>query len=136
MSWGIGGMVYACLLDDAKGLTGFNPAPDVCVLASWLLWTNKPLPRELSLYDKRLRENEELIAKLQDDLSYLQNEVIFDPETRIYSPSYFHVRLQEEIVRSERYRHFLSLVFDSCQFEEQSIDPPGHARDPADRGGK
>lgn len=66
--------------------------------------------RELSLYDKRLRENEELIAKLQDDLSYLQNEVIFDPETRIYSPSYFHVRLQEEIVRSERYRHFLSLV--------------------------
>jgi GGDEF domain-containing protein len=66
--------------------------------------------RELSVYDKRLRESEELIAHLQGELQFMQNEVIFDPETRLHSPSYFHVRLQEEIVRSERYRHFLSLI--------------------------
>lgn len=66
--------------------------------------------QELQAYDKRLRESEEMIARLQDELQFLQNEAIFDPETRIYSPSYFYVRLQEEIVRSERYRHFLSLI--------------------------
>lgn len=66
--------------------------------------------RELAVYDQRLRESEEHIARLQDELQYLQNEAIYDPETRIHTPAYFHVRLQEEIVRSERYRHFLSLV--------------------------
>lgn len=66
--------------------------------------------QELKDYDKRLRESEEMIARLQDELQFLRNETIYDPETRIYSPSYFHVRLQEEIVRSERYRHFLSLI--------------------------
>jgi GGDEF domain-containing protein len=65
---------------------------------------------ELQLYDKRLRESEEEIAHLQDELQGLQRELIFDPETRIHSPAYFQVRLQEEIIRSERYRHFLSLV--------------------------
>lgn len=66
--------------------------------------------KELAVYDKRLRESEEVSARLLDQIQQLQSESIFDPETRIHSPSYFHTRLQEEIGRSERYRHFLSLI--------------------------
>ena len=43
-------------------------------------------------------------------MQHLQTESIHDPDTGIFSSAYFHARLKEEIVRSERYRHFLSLI--------------------------
>lgn len=66
--------------------------------------------KELARYDQKLRENEEQIARLQSELQRLQGEVIRDRETNLFSLAYFHSRLAEEITRSERYRHFFSLV--------------------------
>jgi GGDEF domain-containing protein len=68
------------------------------------------LNQELAQYDRRLRECEERIAHLQWENQQLQHDSIHDPQTALFSSEYFHARLQEEIVRSERYRHFLSLV--------------------------
>ena len=65
---------------------------------------------ELQEYNRKLRECEEQVCGLQEEVRRLQSESIFEQETKLYSPSYFHVRLQEELIRSERYRHFLSLV--------------------------
>lgn len=66
--------------------------------------------QELAVYDRKLREAEERNTQLERELQRLQNEVIHDRETSIYTPAYFHTRLTEEIIRSERYRHFLSLI--------------------------
>jgi GGDEF domain-containing protein len=71
---------------------------------------NSQLSQELASYNLKLRENEEQIEILKEELQFLRHEVIHDPETNLYSPAYFHARLNEEIVRSERYRHFFSLV--------------------------
>jgi GGDEF domain-containing protein len=66
--------------------------------------------KELEHYNLKLREYEEEIAQLQGEMQLLRDESIHDPETRLFSTSYFYARLREEIVRSERYRHFLSLI--------------------------
>ena len=66
--------------------------------------------RELAVYNHRLLEYEEQIAQLQDEVQRLRQESIHDQETALFSNTYFITRLNEEIVRSERYRHFLSIV--------------------------
>jgi GGDEF domain-containing protein len=47
---------------------------------------------------------------LHGELERSKRDSIHDPVTSLFSPAYFHTRLQEEILRSERYRHFLSLI--------------------------
>src|SRR5688572_13867202 len=66
--------------------------------------------RELAVYNTRLREYEEQLVQLNDEVQRLRHETIHDPDTSLYSNVYFHNRLQEEIIRSERYRHFLSMI--------------------------
>jgi GGDEF domain-containing protein len=53
---------------------------------------------------------EETITQLHRALEASLSDSIHDKETQLYSAAYFHARLQEEIVRSERYRHFLGLI--------------------------
>ena len=65
---------------------------------------------ELARYNKRLMEYEEEIVSLRGQVDLLKTEAIHDPATSLYSRSYFLSRLNEEIRRSERYRHFLSLI--------------------------
>ena len=66
--------------------------------------------KELEMYNQKLRESEELIARLQKEMQAFAKEAIHDRETALYSHAYFQARLGEEVVRSERYRHFLSLI--------------------------
>ena len=66
--------------------------------------------KELDSYNQRLKEYEESIARLQNDIQHLQREAIHDTKTSLFSPAYLYARLSEEIVRSERYRHFLSVI--------------------------
>jgi PleD family two-component response regulator len=66
--------------------------------------------RELAVYNTRLCDYEEQLAQMQDEMQRLRHEVIFDIDTGLFSNAYFHNRLHEEIIRSERYRHFLSLI--------------------------
>ena len=73
--------------------------------------------KELMDYDLKLRQSEEQIADLQDKMRGLQYEAIHDPDTQLYSNAYFHSRLNEEIIRSERYRHFLSLILIHVELE-------------------
>lgn len=80
------------------------------VLNDHRLMNEDAFTRELSVYNHRLREYEEQIAQLQDEVQRLKIEAIHDNETSLFSTSYFLTRLNEEIVRSERYRHFLSLI--------------------------
>lgn len=65
---------------------------------------------ELEQYDRELREKEELIYFLKRNLQQIEKEVITDRRSGLFSSSFFHARLKEEIARSERYRHFLSLI--------------------------
>lgn len=64
----------------------------------------------LSDYERRVRESDEALLRLRSELDQSRGDSIHDFETALYSPAYFHTRLQEEILRSERYRHFLSLI--------------------------
>ncbi len=68
------------------------------------------LSRELADYKNRLSELEEHCGRLRTQMQALQGDTIHDLDTSLHSLAYFHTRLKEEIVRSERYRHFLSLV--------------------------
>ena len=79
----------------------------------------KTFVRELSNYNERLREAEEQIVRLQDQLHRTNREAIHDRETTLLSTAYFHTRLQEELVRSERYRHFLSLILVHLDFQDK-----------------
>lgn len=67
--------------------------------------------------ERKIQEYEERIERLQDELQRLKTEAIHDIETSLFSTAYFHARLQEEIVRSERYRHFLSLILVHVDFK-------------------
>lgn len=40
----------------------------------------------------------------------LRGEAMIDPQTGLYSLAFFYTRLREEIIRSERYRNFLSVI--------------------------
>jgi len=72
---------------------------------------------ELADYDRKLRQSEEQIAYMQEKIRALQYEAIHDSDTQLYSNAYFHSRLNEEIIRSERYRHFLSLILIHVELE-------------------
>ncbi|HOE95325.1 MAG TPA: diguanylate cyclase [Candidatus Sumerlaeota bacterium] len=73
--------------------------------------------RELAVYNDKLRQAEERIASLEAALQHSRREAIHDRETALLSSAYFLTRLQEEIVRSERYRHFLSLILIHLQLK-------------------
>lgn len=75
--------------------------------------------KELDSYNQRLKEYEESIARLQNDIQHLQREAIHDTKTSLFSPAYLYARLSEEIVRSERYRHFLSLVLMHVELKDR-----------------
>ncbi len=64
----------------------------------------------LATPEARLNDLEHEIEVLQDRLKQLKTDAIHDQETGLYSNDYFHARLKEEIMRSERYRHFFSLI--------------------------
>ncbi len=65
---------------------------------------------ELRQYDNLLRKQEESIFFLRRDLKRLQKETIVDPKTELFSSAYFHSSLRNEMLRSERYRHFMTLA--------------------------
>ena len=119
---------------DGRIRTYGSPVVLIYLGSSRIIMDEAAFFQELSIYDKRLREHEEQIAQLQDELQLLQHEVIYDQDTRIHSPSYFHVRLQEEIIRSERYRHFLSLILVPRRLAAEPFDATGRPRNPPDRG--
>ena len=75
--------------------------------------------KELLEARDRLQEREREMSALQEELQRLQKEVIFDPETALHSSAYFHARLKEEVVRSERYRHFLSLILVHVELKDR-----------------
>lgn len=73
--------------------------------------------KELERYNRELREREETIYSLSEKLSDLKERLvriegdsIIDPRTELFSSAFFHTRLKEEVIRSERYRHFLSII--------------------------
>ena len=68
------------------------------------------IPRRVEEARERQLDSEQYIRRLEQEMQRLQKEAIHDRETALFTSAYFHARLQEEIVRSERYRHFLSLV--------------------------
>ncbi|MEN6624803.1 MAG: diguanylate cyclase [Candidatus Sumerlaeia bacterium] len=75
--------------------------------------------RELSSTKARVAELEQQNTKLISQLQRLYPEAIHDPETNIFSNAYFHTRLKEEIVRSERYRHYLSLILIHVELKDR-----------------
>lgn len=78
------------------------------------------LSGEFEHYDRKLKEYEELIHSLRQDLDQLTRSASRDPRTDLYSTSFFYTRLKEEVVRSDRYRHFLTLIL--VHVEPESID--------------
>jgi len=64
----------------------------------------------LAAYESKVREYDETLARLRSELELIKSDSIHDHVTALYSAAYFYTRLQEEILRSERYRHFLSLI--------------------------
>ena len=60
--------------------------------------------------ERQMRESREALEQLRLELEETRSDTIHDQATALYSTAYFHTRLQEEILRSERYRHFLSLI--------------------------
>jgi GGDEF domain-containing protein len=82
-----------------------------------------PLQIRLSEYQSKLQFCEQQIDTLQGELQRLRNESIHDEETHLFSSAYFYARLQEEILRSERYRHFFSLVLLHVDFND-NYSPP------------
>lgn len=78
------------------------------------------LSSELEKYDQKLREYEELVYGLRKDLHHLTKTSIHDPKTNLYSSSFLYTRLRDEVVRSERYRHFLSLILIHIEPESAS----------------
>lgn len=71
---------------------------------------------EIGRYDRLLRQGEERIYHLERKVRLLESEQMIDPATGLYTAAFFHERLKQEFVRSERYRHFLSVLllhFDS-----------------------
>lgn len=75
-----------------------------------LVTRDEAFPNELADYAARISALEDKLARQREDLQKLRQEVIFDVETTLYSPAYFQNRLREEVLRAERYRHFLSLI--------------------------
>jgi GGDEF domain-containing protein len=71
---------------------------------------NKGLSGAIEPPEIRLQELEHQIEFLQNRLKQLKDDAIHNQATGLYSNAYFHARLTEEIIRSERYRHFLSLI--------------------------
>jgi GGDEF domain-containing protein len=65
---------------------------------------------DLQQYDRELRVKEEAIDRLEGELKRLRAEHWVDPRTGLHTPAFFHSRLKEEVLRSERYRHFVSIV--------------------------
>ncbi|MCL5270116.1 MAG: GGDEF domain-containing protein [bacterium] len=72
--------------------------------------------RQLALVEEQLRVTRDQIVRMQQDIEVMEKEAIHDRFTRLYSQAYFQTRLNEEIVRSERYRHFLSLILIHVDF--------------------
>ncbi|MCE5228050.1 GGDEF domain-containing protein [bacterium] len=77
------------------------------------------LNKELSSTKARLAELEAQNTKLITQLQRLFPEAIHDQDTQLYSNAYFHTRLKEEIVRSERYRHYLSLILIHVELKDR-----------------
>jgi GGDEF domain-containing protein len=75
---------------------------------------------QLSDFQRRLRESEEIAIRLRGELEETRSDTIHDHDTALYSAAYFHTRLQEEILRSERYRHFLSLILVHVDLKDSS----------------
>lgn len=75
--------------------------------------------RELTSVKARLAELEAQNTKLIGQLQKLYPEAIHDSDTQLYSSAYFHTRLKEEIVRSERYRHYLSLILIHVELKDR-----------------
>lgn len=65
---------------------------------------------ELERYNRELRDKDEQLFFLREDVKRLEKDAIIDRRTQLYSPTFFYARLKEEIARSERYRHFFSLI--------------------------
>jgi GGDEF domain-containing protein len=73
---------------------------------------------QLTEIERRIRESDETLARLRGELEQTKSDTIHDLDTSLFSAAYFHTRLQEEILRSERYRHFLSLILIHVEVRE------------------
>ena len=78
---------------------------------------------DLQSYESELLKKEKRIGELQENLHRLGKEPIHDPRSGLFSTPFFHVQIQQEILRSERYRHFLSIVL--IHFEADDAHPCG-----------
>lgn len=65
---------------------------------------------EIGRYDRLLRKGEERIFRLEREVRLLESEQMIDSATGLYTAAFFHERLKQEFVRSERYRHFLTVL--------------------------
>lgn len=59
---------------------------------------------------------------LHSKLKVLEEDAIHDTLTGLYSCAYFMTRLEDEIIRSERYRHFFSLALLHVNFKESTSE--------------
>lgn len=78
---------------------------------------------DLQGYESELLKKEKRIRELRENLHRLGREPIHDPRSGLFSTPFFYVQIQQEILRSERYRHFLSIVL--IHFEEDDAHPCG-----------
>jgi GGDEF domain-containing protein len=85
---------------------------------------DRSMLRELEFYNRELRHKDEQIYFLKEDLLRFEKEVITDPKTELYSAAFFYARLREEIGRSERYRHFFSVIV--ARIEPNPSDSTGN----------
>lgn len=85
---------------------------------------DQKLFEQLSLYNTELRQKDEQIYFLKQDLQRLEKDAIIDPRTELYSTAFFYARLKEEVARSERYRHFFSVVI--AHVEPSPADSTGN----------
>ena len=76
------------------------------------------LQTKVAHYEQRLQDYEREVNELQEELMRLRGESIRDDDTALFSSTYFYTRLQEEILRSERYRHFFSLILVHLESKE------------------
>lgn len=91
---------------NVQDLTDLKPLPDVPLDGS----QPEAVQSRMLSYERMIVDYQREISELQDELQRLRGESIRDDDTALFSSTYFYTRLQEEILRSERYRHFFSLI--------------------------
>lgn len=81
---------------------------------------------ELMLRINRVIRERSLINERDRMIARLKNQSIRDPLTELYNSRHFYAQLEDEIQRSERYLHPLSLIFIDIDHFKAINDTYGH----------